>query len=223
MGLTVTLYGLLLLVGVGLRWQRSRLEAVTSQSVTSQPAASQSATLQATTSQPVTAQPKPAPSEVSTSNSVTSGSVAPDAVAPDAVTPDRGPATSVLDRDPAPSTADPFPPLAPTPRLTTFLEGLNLRAMHIVLGVLLVVLVLILLAIGIVGTLGHFGNLGHSAHLPMGLTVVALTLASAWSARRIHPDRPRSRQLHLSLNAALGVALALVSWTGWVVVQKYLP
>ena len=117
----------------------------------------------------------------------------------------------------------PAPGRAPTPRLTTVLEGLNFRAMHLVLGVLLVALVLILLTIGIIGTLGHFGNLGHSAHLPMGLTVVALTLASAWSARRIHPDRPRSRQLHLSLNAALGVALALVSWTGWVVVQKYLP
>ena len=98
-----------------------------------------------------------------------------------------------------------------------------LRWLHYGLGLVLVAIVLELLTIGIIGTLGHFGSLGHSWHLPVGLTVVALTLASAWSASRIHPKRPWARPLHLSLNGMLFVALALVSWTGWTVVQKYLP
>ena len=98
-----------------------------------------------------------------------------------------------------------------------------LRFLHYGLGLVLVAIVLELLTIGIIGTLGHFGSLGHSWHLPAGLTVVALTLASAWSASRIHPKRPWARPLHLSLNGLLFVALALVSWTGWTVVQKYLP
>jgi hypothetical protein len=98
-----------------------------------------------------------------------------------------------------------------------------LRRIHIGLGVLLVLTVLELLGIGIIGTLGHFGSLGHSAHLPAGLTVVALTLASAWSATQInHPQKPWARSLHITLNSILFVALALVSWTGWQVVQKYL-
>lgn len=99
----------------------------------------------------------------------------------------------------------------------------GLRLLHYGLGFILVALVLELLTIGIIGTLGHFGSLGHSWHLPVGLTVVALTLASAWSAGRIHPKRPWARPLHLSLNGMLFIALALVSWTGWTVVQKYLP
>jgi hypothetical protein len=98
-----------------------------------------------------------------------------------------------------------------------------LHWLHITLGICLVALILLLLSIGIVGTLGHFGSLGHSGHLPAGLSVVGLTLASAWAASRIHPQRPWARSLHLSLNAALFMALALVSWTGWTVVQKYLP
>lgn len=98
-----------------------------------------------------------------------------------------------------------------------------LRFLHYGLGIVLVVIVLELLTIGIVGTLGHFGSLGHSWHLPAGLTVVILTLASAWSASRIHPKRPWARPLHLRLNGMLFIALALVSWTGWTVVQKYLP
>jgi len=100
----------------------------------------------------------------------------------------------------------------------------TLRRWHFSLGVLLVLTVLLLLTIGIVGTLGQFGSLGHSPHLPAGLTVVALTLASAWSATQIHhPQRPWARSLHLTLNGLLLVALAIVSWTGWTVVQKYLP
>lgn len=98
------------------------------------------------------------------------------------------------------------------------------RRFHVGLGVVLVLTVLLLLSIGIVGTLGHFGSLGHSWHLPTGLTVVGLTLASAWSATQInHPRRPWARSLHLILNGLLAIALALVSWSGWIVVQKYLP
>lgn len=98
-----------------------------------------------------------------------------------------------------------------------------LRPVHFGLGVTMVSLVLLLLSIGIVGTLGEFGSLGHSAHLPAGLTVVSLTLASAWSATRISPKRPWARKLHLSLNAALLLAFIIVTATGWSVVQKYLP
>lgn len=97
------------------------------------------------------------------------------------------------------------------------------RSLHIGLGVVLVALVGVLLSIGIVGTLGEYGTLGHSAHLPAGLTVVALVALSAWSGGRIHPSRPWSRPLHWSANAALGIAFGLVTWTGWQVVQKYLP
>ena len=100
----------------------------------------------------------------------------------------------------------------------------SLRRLHFSLGLVLVFAVLLLLSIGIVGTLGHFGSLGHSPHLPVGLTVVTLTLASAWSATQInHPQKPWARSLHLTLNGLLMIALALVSWSGWLVVQKYLP
>jgi hypothetical protein len=99
----------------------------------------------------------------------------------------------------------------------------NLRRAHVSLGVLLVLTVLLLLGIGIVGTLGHFGSLGHSPHLPAGLSVVALTLASAWSATQINnPKRPWARSLHITINTLLAIALIFVSWTGWTVVQKYL-
>lgn len=97
-----------------------------------------------------------------------------------------------------------------------------LRPTHYVLGGILVTLVLLLLSIGVVGTLGEFGGLGHSAHLPAGLTVVALTLASAWSATRISPARPWARKVHLTLNGILLVAFVVVTATGWQVVQKYL-
>ncbi|MEM1311518.1 MAG: DUF4079 domain-containing protein [Cyanobacteria bacterium P01_D01_bin.71] len=103
-------------------------------------------------------------------------------------------------------------------------QFLILRRLHFGLGIVLVLTVLLLLSIGIMGTLGHFGSLGHSLHLPAGLTVVALTLASAWSATQInHPQKPWARSLHLALNGLLMIALALVSWSGWIVVQKYLP
>lgn len=83
-------------------------------------------------------------------------------------------------------------------------------------------LVLLLLSIGIIGTLGEYGNLGHSVHLPAGIIVVSLTLASAWSATRISPARPWARKLHLSLNGVLFLSFVTVTATGWSVVQKYL-
>lgn len=98
-----------------------------------------------------------------------------------------------------------------------------LRPLHYGTGIVLVLLVLLLLAIGVVGTLGYYGSLGHSAHLPAGLTVVALVLLSAWSATRIHPKRPWARQLHVGTNLVLFIGFVLVTWTGWDVVQKYLP
>lgn len=98
-----------------------------------------------------------------------------------------------------------------------------LRILHFSLGIALVLLVLLLLSIGIVGTLGEYGRLGHSVHLPLGLLVVALVLASAWSASRISVERPWARQLHLALNGGLALALAGVGLSGWQVVQKYLP
>lgn len=98
-----------------------------------------------------------------------------------------------------------------------------LRPLHIGIGTTLVGLVLLLLTVGIVGTLGEFGRLGHSAHLPAGISVVALVLASAWSASRISPERRWARSLHVGINGLLFVALLSVSWSGWTVVQKYLP
>jgi tryptophan-rich sensory protein len=97
-----------------------------------------------------------------------------------------------------------------------------LRPLHWLIGGGLVALVLLLLAIGIVGTLGHYGSLGHSTHLPAGLAVVELVFLSAWSAVQIGPQRPWAKPLHVGTNALLCVALAIVSWTGWTVVQKYL-
>lgn len=98
-----------------------------------------------------------------------------------------------------------------------------LRPLHYTLGGFLVFLVLLLLAVGLVGTLGYYGNLGHSVHLPAGLTVVALTLISAWSATRISPQRPWARSLHVGTNVALFLGFIAVSLSGWSVVQKYLP
>lgn len=97
-----------------------------------------------------------------------------------------------------------------------------LRPLHYFLGGILVLLVLLLLGIGVVGTLGEFGKLGHSAHLPVGLSVVALTLSSAWCATRISPERPWARKAHLTLNGVLLFAFLAVTATGWSVVQKYL-
>lgn len=87
----------------------------------------------------------------------------------------------------------------------------------------MVALVLLLLTIGIVGTLGHYGSLNHSIHLPSGLAVVGLVLLSAGSATLISPQFPWARPLHIGTNIILFVGFALVSLTGWSVVQKYLP
>lgn len=97
------------------------------------------------------------------------------------------------------------------------------RSLHYAIGWILVALVLLLLGIGIVGTLGHYGNLGHSPHLLAGLMVVALVLCSAGAASQISPERPWAKPLHISINALLFFGLSWVSWTGWTVVQKYLP
>ncbi len=104
----------------------------------------------------------------------------------------------------------------------TFERPAWLRPLHYVLGGILVALVLLLLSIGIVGTLGEYGKLGHSIHLPAGLTVVALTLGSAWCATRISPERPWARKAHLMLNGILLFGFIAVTATGWSVVQKYL-
>ncbi len=98
-----------------------------------------------------------------------------------------------------------------------------LRTIHYTLGGILVTLVFILLLIGLVGTLGHYGSLGHSGHLTAGLTVVALVCLSAWSATQMSPEQPWARSLHVNTNLVLFIGFAIVSWTGWVVVQKYLP
>ncbi len=84
-------------------------------------------------------------------------------------------------------------------------------------------LVLLLLAVGIVGTLGHFGSLGHSPHLFAGLTVVVLVLISAGSASQISGTQLWAKPLHVRTNIALLVSLVWVLFTGWNVVQKYLP
>lgn len=98
-----------------------------------------------------------------------------------------------------------------------------LRSVHYIIGGIMVGLVLLLLGIGLVGTLGYYGTLNHSAHFVAGLTVVGLVLISAWSATQISRQRPWARTVHLSINAVLFIAFAWVTWTGWSVVQKYLP
>ena len=98
-----------------------------------------------------------------------------------------------------------------------------LRPLHYIVGWLMVSLVLLLLLIGIVGTLGHFGSLGHSGHLIAGLSVVFLVFLSAGSSTLIRPERDWARAIHVGTNIALLVGFTWVSWTGWQVVQKYLP
>lgn len=98
-----------------------------------------------------------------------------------------------------------------------------LRPFHYSAGIIMAALVLLLLGIGIVGTLGHYGSLGHSWHLPAGLAVVDLVFLSVWSAVQIAPSRPWARGLHIGTNLVLFIAFAFVSFTGWSVVQKYLP
>ena len=98
-----------------------------------------------------------------------------------------------------------------------------LRPLHYAIGGTMVGLVLLLLSIGIVGTLGHYGSLNHSSHLPSGLAVVGLVLVSAGSATLISPQHPWARRLHIATNLLLFFGLIVVSLTGWIVVQKYLP
>ncbi|MEA5535427.1 DUF4079 domain-containing protein [Crocosphaera sp. XPORK-15E] len=98
-----------------------------------------------------------------------------------------------------------------------------LRPVHYIIGAILVMLVLLLLVIGLVGTLGHYGSLGHSYHLIAGLVTVILVLISATAATQISPERPRMRMLHIGTNIILFISFALVSLSGWSVVQKYLP
>jgi archaellum biogenesis protein FlaJ (TadC family) len=101
--------------------------------------------------------------------------------------------------------------------------GHGLRVVHLTLGAAIIFLVLFLLAIGLVGTLGHFGSLIQSPHFVAGLTVVGLTIAAAITGLRISPERPYSRAIHRTIDVALCVALVIVTYTGWEVVQKYLP
>ncbi|MCL1468424.1 DUF4079 domain-containing protein [Argonema galeatum] len=98
-----------------------------------------------------------------------------------------------------------------------------LQPLHYGIGGTMVALVLLLLTIGIVGTLGHYGSLNHSVHLPVGLAVVGLVLLSAGSATQIGSQHPWARSFHIGTNIILLVGFALVSLTGWIIVQKYLP
>jgi hypothetical protein len=97
------------------------------------------------------------------------------------------------------------------------------RTLHITLGLTLVILVLGLLAIGIVGTLGQYGSLGHSNHGIFGGIVVGITLLSAGAALQIQRGYAWAKPLHIALNVLLGAAFLGVLWTGWIVVQQYLP
>lgn len=98
-----------------------------------------------------------------------------------------------------------------------------LSPLHLWSGISMVILVLLLLAIGIVGTLGEFGSLGQSVHLLGGLSTVVLVLLSAWSATQIRQAKVWARPLHIGLNGLLCLMLCFVTWSGWAVVQKYLP
>jgi len=98
----------------------------------------------------------------------------------------------------------------------------QVRSLHYLMGGSMVSLVLLLLFIGIIGTLGHFGSLGHSSHLLAGLIVVALVVVSGVSATQI-PARRWARPLHVGTNIILFIAFVWVSFSGWIVVQKYLP
>ncbi len=108
-------------------------------------------------------------------------------------------------------------------RKTQDSPGLWLRPVHYVIGAIMVVLVLLLIVIGLVGTLGHYGSLGHSSHLIAGLLTVILVLISATAATQISPEKPRMRWLHIGTNIMLFLSFAMVSLSGWSVVQKYLP
>ncbi len=119
------------------------------------------------------------------------------------------------------SLAGSHPSAQRSPEALAGLSG-QLRSIHWLTGWILVGLVLLLLAIGVVGTIGEFGHLGQSVHLFAGSAVVALVLGSAGSSLLIN-RQPWARPLHLTLNFILCLALTWVSWSGWTVVQKYLP
>ncbi|GBF80845.1 DUF4079 domain-containing protein [Aphanothece sacrum] len=108
-------------------------------------------------------------------------------------------------------------------RTTNQMRPQWVRNLHYGIGIIMVILVLLLLIIGLVGTLGHYGSLGHSFHLIAGLLTVVLVLISAISATQINPERPWLRSLHIGTNIILFVGFMIVSFTGWTVVQKYLP
>ena len=97
-----------------------------------------------------------------------------------------------------------------------------LRPLHLIIGALLVLLVFLLLSIGIVGKIGHFGSLGHSPHLLLGILVALLVSVSAISALNIQ-KYSWLRWVHIAINFLLLAGFIGVSWTGWIVVQKYLP
>lgn len=99
----------------------------------------------------------------------------------------------------------------------------RLKQFHAIAGAILVFLVFLLLLIGIVGTIGHYGSLGHSPHLYAGLLVVALVSISAISATQIRPRQSWARSLHIGTNFLLFIGFVFVTFTGWSVVQKYLP
>ncbi|KAI9129335.1 DUF4079 domain-containing protein [Acaryochloris sp. CCMEE 5410] len=99
-----------------------------------------------------------------------------------------------------------------------------LRYLHYGLGITFVLNILELMTFGIIGANIYDGTEGHSPHLPAGLFIAGLAIISAWSASRVHPKRPWARPLHVSLNGLVFVALILVSWTGWSVLQEnYIP
>lgn len=98
-----------------------------------------------------------------------------------------------------------------------------LRPLHYIIGGILVCLVLLLLTVGIIGTLGHYGSLGHSPHLVAGLMVVLLVLISAFSGLMISNKQIPWRKIHLGTNLILFFGFCFVTFTGWIVVQKYLP
>ncbi len=110
---------------------------------------------------------------------------------------------------------------SPTPQFLG--SSSSIRNLHYIIGISIVSLVLLLLAVGIVGTLGHYGSLGHSSHLWAGLTAVGLVLLSAASAMLINTGRLWARYVHITVNILLLFVFVWVSFTGWGVVQKYLP
>ncbi len=94
---------------------------------------------------------------------------------------------------------------------------------HYIIGAIMVFLVLLLLTIGLIGTIGYYGSLGHSPHFLAGLSVVFFVFFSALTSTQIHPTRPWMRSLHIGTNIILLFAFTFVTFTGWKVVQKYLP